>query len=178
MTHTDPRYLSSEDRREYSNNLLEMCAPECHALTRLALGLNHAAYMDEQLAVVEAEVHRLHDDKVAWAARASKAEAQVKELREALAIYANAENWTCPRCGKRDDLNCFMGRWTGPVDKGNDYSAVGHGYDTARAALARTAPAGTPEKLCLCNPYAEQDAERVPNCPVHKATRKDGGTAE
>jgi len=61
------------------------------------------------------------------------------KLREALAIYADEKNWNCPRCGKRDNQNCFMGRWTGPVDPPKDpefHMGEGHGYDTARNALA------------------------------------------
>lgn len=97
-----------------------------------------------------AEVMQRQDDRlvdsesqlIAANDKIAELEAQNRELLEALQIYADEKNWNCPRRGKRDSLNCFMGRWTGPVDKGDEYSGVGHGYDTARAALARaTGPA-------------------------------------
>ena len=66
--------------------------------------------------------------------------AQVERLRKALEIYASEDNWKCPRCGKKDSLNCYMGKWCGPV------SGEGHGYDIARAALAETKTSTEPTK--------------------------------
>lgn len=56
--------------------------------------------------------------------------AQVDVLSDALKQYADPQNWNCPRCGKRDSLNCFMGRWRGSGE---------HGYDIATAALSNSA---------------------------------------
>lgn len=77
----------------------------------------------------------LNDQKKQLAERAER----LAKLREALLIYADEKNWNCPRCGKRDSVNCFMGRWTGPVNPPADpdfHMGEGHGYDVAREAIA------------------------------------------
>jgi len=73
---------------------------------------------------------------------------EAETLRTALRKYADGNNWVCPRCGKRDSLNCFMGKWTGPVDRDDAEISVGvgHGYDIARTALSGEQP-DTPLKL-------------------------------
>ena len=85
-------------------------------------------------------------------------------LEKALAIYTNEKNWQCPRCGGRDSLNCYMGKWCGPTSVDGmepediTYSGQGHGYDVARAALAL--PADPPkEKVTmdtLCKVIAKE----------------------
>ena len=44
-------------------------------------------------------------------------EKQVRTLVEALEIYAKPENWLCARCRKRDDVNCALTLFTGPVEE-------------------------------------------------------------
>lgn len=56
--------------------------------------------------------------------------AENERLRGALEIYASADNWECPRCHKKDAINCHMGRYCGPCNEED-----GHGWDIARAAL-------------------------------------------
>lgn len=56
---------------------------------------------------------------------------QVDELAGALQVYADRNNWNCPRCHKIDPINCFMGHWTGPCEE--------HAYEVAEAALSNPA---------------------------------------
>ena len=60
---------------------------------------------------------------------------RIAELEAALRIYADPANWKCPRCGGRDSLNCYMGRWSGPTEPAEGVND-GQGYDVAAKALA------------------------------------------
>lgn len=62
----------------------------------------------------------------------------VIDLSAALTVYADATNWKCPRCGKKDEHNCFMGSWCGPVGARDEHeygTGDHHGWTIARAAL-------------------------------------------
>ena len=57
------------------------------------------------------------------------------ELEAALKQYSDEANWVCPRCHKKDNLNCGMLHWTGPV---GDDEHNAHGYTIAERALRGT----------------------------------------
>ncbi len=76
--------------------------------------------------------------------------AELDRLREALQLYAERKHWVCARCGRRDNLNCFISKYVGPIpgwkDDGEDYcNSDLHAYSGAEAALTYEAPAPEPE---------------------------------
>jgi hypothetical protein len=59
---------------------------------------------------------------------------KTNDLRHVLQQYADPKNWVCRRCGKANNVNCFMGLWRGSLgEPGED----GHGYSLAQEALEK-----------------------------------------